>query len=370
LDFDFSEDERLFQAQARKALDAACPLTEVRRVLGGETPHSGAAWDTLKALAMPAAAIPEEYGGLGLGYYALCVAAEEVGRALAPTPLSGSIYLAAEALLRAAGEAQKQAWLPALARGEITAAFADTSLDANTVGFDGACLTGRAGPVYDASGASIAIVAAKERQGVSLVLLRLDLPGVSRRRLSTVDPTRDVCELILDGVPAERIGRSGEGAEILQSVLNTAAVLTAFEQIGGAEHALEMARDYALTRRTFGRQIGSYQAIKHKLANVYIKIELARAHAYYGAWALSTGAADLPLAAACARVSATEAFSFAAQENIQTHGGIGFTWESDCQLFYRRARFLALQLGGMLTWTERITSELVGGNSGGFSRGF
>ena len=144
----------------------------------------------------------------------------------------------------------------------------------------------------------------------------------------------------------------------LQRLLNQAAVLFAFEQVAGAEAALDMARNYALDRKAFGRTIASFQAIKHKLADMYITATLARANAYYGAWALSTDAPELPVAAATARVSATQAFNFCSAENIQTHGGMGYTWEFDCHLFYRRARGLALNLGGENQWKEKLISAL------------
>jgi alkylation response protein AidB-like acyl-CoA dehydrogenase len=140
--------------------------------------------------------------------------------------------------------------------------------------------------------------------------------------------------------------------------MDRAAVLLAFEQLGGADRCLEMAKGYALERYAFGRQIGSYQAIKHKLADVYVKNELARSNAYYGAWALNAGAAELPIAASAARVAASEAFWFAAKENTQTHGGMGFTWEVDCHLYYRRSRQLALVAGAPAVWKDRLVSQL------------
>ncbi len=359
MDFDFSAEQKMFKAQVRKALEAACPLREVRRVLEGDSAFSQPAWDAVKALGIPGAAIPEAYGGLGLSYYELCVAAEELGRALAPTPLGSSIYLGAEVLMAAGDDAQKQAWLPRLASGEAVATLADATLDGIRPRFSDATLTGACGPVPDASAAALALVLAEDSGGSSsLFLVELDQAGVGRRSLETVDPSRELGSLTFDRARAERVGAAGEGEAILDRVRCKAAILTAFEQLGGAERALEMARAYALDRKAFGRQIGSYQAIKHKLANVYIRVEVARAHAYYGAWALSTDAADLALAAAAARVSASEAFGFAAQENIQTHGGIGFTWEADCHLLYRRARLLALQLGSALEWKERLVAEL------------
>jgi alkylation response protein AidB-like acyl-CoA dehydrogenase len=175
--------------------------------------------------------------------------------------------------------------------------------------------------------------------------------------LTTLDPTRSAAKLSFAGAPAERLGDE-DGIEAMQAVFDRAAVLLAFEQVGGSDKCLEMAKAYALERHAFGRAIAGYQAIKHKLADIYVKNEIARSNAYYGAWALNTDAGELPLAAATARVAASEAFWVAAKENIQTHGGIGFTWEADPQLYYRRSRQLSLVAGAPATWRERLVSQL------------
>ena len=188
-------------------------------------------------------------------------------------------------------------------------------------------------------------MARDERGEVALLLADLTAGTVSRRTLTTVDPSRNHARIDFAGSEVEKLG-SQTGWPLVQRLLERAAILVAFEQVGGADAALEMARNYALERYAFGRPIGSFQAIKHKLADVYVAIELARSNAYYGAWALASDAAELPLAAATARVSATEAFHLASKENIQTHGGIGFTWDVDCHLYYRRSKQLALALGG------------------------
>jgi acyl-CoA dehydrogenase len=358
MNFDLSDEQKLFQEQVRKALAEICPLKEVRRILESDSAYSTRTWEMLKTLGVTSAAISTQYGGLGLSYYELCVAADEVGRALAPTPLSSSIYLAAEAILQAGTESQKLTWLPSIASCEVIASYGDTS---NSTHVSAGKINGVARIVADAWDAKIAIVLSQDDHpgdGQSLFIVELDTGKVVRRAMDTVDPTRNICELRFDAAPAERLGPAGQGESLAGRVRERAAILFAFEQIGGADRALEMARDYALERRAFGRQIGSYQAIKHKLANVYIQNQIARAHALYGAWALSTNSADLPLAAAAARLSATSAFNFAAQENIQTHGGMGYTWEADCQLFYRRARSLALQIGSMFIWKERLVGEL------------
>ena len=215
-------------------------------------------------------------------------------------------------------------------------------------------------PVVDGGIADLAVVVARgEDDAIGLYLVDLAGAGVTRETLQTVDPTRDQARLRLSGAPAERLGSGPVGWAAVQSLLDRAAVLVAFEQVGGAQACLEMATAYAKERIAFGRPIGSFQAIKHKLADVYVATELARSNAYYGAWALQAGAPELPLAAAAARVSATEAFHLASKENIQTHGGMGFTWELDCHLFYRRAKMLALALGSARHWKERLVDRWI-----------
>ena len=170
------------------------------------------------------------------------------------------------------------------------------------------------------------------------------MEGVSRREVETIDPTRGHGEIVFENAPATLVGKEGDGWDNYRRIEAGAAVLVAFEQVGGAEAAMNMAKEYALERYAFGRQIGSYQAIKHKIADMYVKLELARSNAYYGAMAFAEDAGDLELAARRAHLG-TEAYRFAAQENIQVHGGIGFTWEANTQFHYRRSKLLALSLG-------------------------
>jgi alkylation response protein AidB-like acyl-CoA dehydrogenase len=292
------------------------------------------------------------------------VIAEELGRSLAPIPFSSTVYFVAEALMLAGSEAQKAKWLPKIAAGEAIGCFAtverpgaltEAQVQARV---EGGKLSGVKLPVTDGDIADQAIVLAREAGQTGLYLVDLNAAGVTREILQTLDPTRSAAKLSFSGAGAERLGEAGEGLALTETVLNRAAVLLAFEQVGGADRALEMAKAYALERYAFGRPIGSYQAIKHKLADMYIKTELARSNAYYGAWALDTGAAELPVAAAAARVAACEAYWYAAKENIQTHGGMGFTWQLDCHLFYRRAQQLGLVAGGAKAWKERLVSQL------------
>jgi alkylation response protein AidB-like acyl-CoA dehydrogenase len=365
MDFDFSEDQKFLKNEARKFLDARCSMGVVRSVLDDPAKsYDAQLWKSVAQQGWLGAAISEEQGGLGLGGVELCAIAEELGRSLAPIPFASTVYFVAEALKLAGTEAQKARWLPKIAAGDVIGCFAtverpgvltEAGVQARV---EGGLLSGMKVPVTDGDIANLAVVLAKAAGECALYLVDLDHSTVSRETLRTLDPTRGSAKLTFSNAPAELLGEMGEGLALADAVLDRAAVLLAFEQVGGADRALEMAKDYALNRYAFGRQIGSYQAIKHKLADMYIKNELARSNAYYGAWALDAGAAELPLAAAAARVSACEAFWFAAKENIQTHGGMGFTWGVDCHLYYRRAQQLGLVAGGAKAWKERLVNQL------------
>ncbi len=368
MNFDCSDDQKMLKDQARKFLDDKCTLADVRKILESDASHDDAVWQGLCELGFAGAAVPEAYGGLGLGALELCVLAEELGRCVAPVPFSSSIYLAAEALKLFGSEEQKLTWLPKIASGEIIGTIAATegaqAPSPNSVKskFSNGKLSGTKIPVADGETASVAIVLVNTggsgEQALSLAVVDLTDASVTRSPVNTIDPTRGHAEIIFDNTPAELLGNEGEGWSAYKRVEAGAAVLVAFEQVGGAEAALNMAKEYALDRYAFGRQIGSYQAIKHKLADMYVKLELARSNCYYGAMALSSDASDLEIAAATARIAATEAYRFAAQENIQTHGGIGFTWEANPQFHYRRSKLLALSLGSASRWKDRLISEL------------
>jgi alkylation response protein AidB-like acyl-CoA dehydrogenase len=364
MNFDFSDAQKALKKQTRDFLKAACPPAVPRRILEGDEPYAADLWRGLLDIEAAGTAIPEEYGGIGFGYLELCVIAEELGRALAPVPFSSSVYLAAEALLLAGSEEQKREWLPKIATGERIGTFAlsegpgAAAEERLQTRFEGGRLHGVKCPVPDGDVAHFAVVVARTGSGSSWVLVDLTGPGVERTAVQTLDPTRSHAELRFDGAPAKPVGAQGAGWALKDRLFDRAAVLFAMEQVGGADACLAMAVDYAKGRYAFGRPIGSFQAIKHKLADMYIKNELARANCYYGAWALSTDAPQLPVAAAAARVAAIQAYHYAAKENIQTHGGIGFTWESDCHLYYRRSKLLALNLGSERAWKDRLVTGL------------
>ena len=368
MNFDFSDDQKLLKEQVRKFLADKCPTKVVRRVLDGNETHAEDVWKGLVDLGVPALGIPEEYGGMGLSPLEVCVAAEEIGRAAAPVPFDSSVVLATEALKLAGSDAQKKKWLPELASGKAigTLAIAEGAQPPKPrnirTTFGGGGLNGRKLPVTDGEAATFAIVLANTGgsgdRAVSLVLVDLGQKAVTKKRIETIDPARKHAELAFNDATAELLGGEGEGWRLLDRLYDAAAVYFAFAQVGGAEAAMWMARDYALQRNAFGRPIGSYQAIKHKLADCYVKLELARSNAYYGAMMLTEDGADLPLAAAAARIAATDAYDFAAKENIQTHGGIGFTWEADTQFHYRRSRLMALSLGGPMAWKDKLVTRL------------
>ena len=361
MNFDFSDDLKQLRDQARRFLSEQCTPAVVRRSLDGQEAYAAGLWRAVAEMGWIGAAIPEEFGGAGLGYEGLCVLAEEMGRAVAPVPFSSTAYLAAEAILTAGSDTQRREFLPRIAEGSLIGCLAlsegsgapePASIHARVVG---GRLTGAKWPVADGGIADIAVVVAcdEHRQPGLFVA---ELAGVRRRDLKTLDPTKNQARLEFDSTPVQKLGSGGWGA--VQRVLDRAAILFAFEQVGGADACLQMAREYAQERFAFGRPIGSFQAIKHKLADMYVALELARSNAYYGAWALGADATDLALAAATARVSATEAFHLASKENIQTHGGIGFTWAVDCHLFYRRSKQLGLAIGSAPFWKDRLVDLL------------
>ena len=365
VNFDYTDEQKALKDEARRFLAAVSPLSVVRAAL--DHPAEGldrGLWQRIGEQGWCGAAIPEEFGGIGMGYVELCALAEELGRALAPVPFASTVYLFAEAVLLAGSAEQKSDLLPKVAAGALIGTLAVSEgpgvlvADRIAARVTAGRLTGTKLPVADGLAADRAVVLARGEAGPELYLVDLTGEGVVRRMVSTIDPTRGAAEITFRDAPAQALGQPGRGLETLSRIEDRAAILLAFEQLGGADRALEMARDYALERYAFGRPIGSYQAIKHKLADVFIRNETARANAYYGAWALSTDAPELPLAAAAARVAGSAAYLLAARENIQTHGGIGFTWEADCHFFYRRARQLGLMLGAPREWKRRVADRL------------
>ncbi|MET3664725.1 acyl-CoA dehydrogenase family protein [Caulobacter sp. 1776] len=365
MDFDYSDDQKFLKDEARKFLAAHCDVAVVRGVLDNpDRSFDDRLWKGVAEQGWLGASIPEEHGGLGLGRVELCAIAEELGRAVAPIPFASTVYFLAEGIQAFGSEGQKAAILPRIAAGDLIGCLA-TSEGPGVVGpntltcrVEGGKLSGTKIPVTDGDVADTALVLASEGGRPGLYLIDLKQAAVKRETLKSLDPTRGVARLSFDGAVAERVGEAGAGFDLVQAIMDRAAVLLAFEQLGGADRCLEMAKEYALGRYAFGRVIAGYQAIKHKLADMYVKNEVARSNAYYGAWALNDDAPELPIAAAAARIAASEAFWFASKESIQVHGGMGFTWDVDCHLYYRRSRQLSLVAGAPKVWKERLVGEL------------
>jgi acyl-CoA dehydrogenase len=397
LNFDFSPEQHALRDAARRFLGERVTFDDLRRrhAAGAAQLFDGPLWEAMAGMGWLGAAIPEAHGGAGLGVTELCVLAEECGRCLAPVPFVLSTGVVAEAIRRFGSEDQQQRHLPRLARGEVVATLAVAEGPGKTEAaqlqarytpatnrMDGR-LDGSKLPVPAAPEAQLALVAcrvageegaADARPATTLVLVDLQQPGVRTTALAHFDPFRTQGRIDFDAAAAEPLAAVPAGVDPLDAVLDRAAVLTAFEQIGGADACLAMACAYALERRVFARPIGAFQAIKHRLADMAARIELARSNAWFAAWALEQadagtheavqgigqggGQSGVALAAATARIAASEAFDFAARENLQIHGGMGFTWEGNCHPYYTRARHLAVWLGGEPVWAQRLVRAL------------
>ena len=364
MNLDFSDDQKFLQEEARKFLEKEEALNRNRAVLETDNKFDQDLWKKIVDLGWTGIRIPEEYDGLGLGHLELCVIAEELGRFLAPVPFSSSVYLFTEAIINYGTDEIKENILPKLVSGEIVGTLAVTEdLHAPTknnvnLSYSNGKINGKKIAVPDAGVATHAVVVAKSNKGISLQLVDLSAKGVTTEHQENIDESRGHFSITFNHVETQLLGDEVNGWELYESLINQAAVLFSYEQIGGSQASLDMAINYAKERYAFGRPIGSYQAIKHKLADMYIALTLAKSNCYYAAWALSTDAADLPSASATARVSATKAYQLCSKENIQTHGGNGFTWEYDCHMFYRRSKLLSLNIGSLSNWREKLVTSL------------
>ena len=364
MNLDFSDDQKFLQEEARKFLEKEQALNRNRSVLETDNKFDEDLWKKIVELGWTGIRIPEGYGGLGLGHLELCVIAEELGRFLAPVPFSSSVYLFTEAIINYGTDEIKKDILPKLVSGEIVGTLGVTeelhapTKDNINLDYAEGKINGKKIAVPDAEIATHAVIVAKSNKGTSLQLVDLSSTGVTIKHQENIDESRGHFSISFNNVETKLLGDEVSGWELYETLINQAAVLFSYEQIGGSQASLDMAINYAKERYAFGRPIGSYQAIKHKLADMYIALTLAKSNCYYAAWALSTNAADLPSASATARVSATKAFQLCSKENIQTHGGNGFTWEYDCHMFYRRSKLLSLNIGSLSNWREKLVTSL------------
>lgn len=352
----FTEEHAALRDSVRAFLEDKSPEPEVRRLAETAEGYDPEVWKQMSAmLGLPGLIVPEELGGTGAGYAELGIVLEEMGRSLLPAPFFSTAVLGVSALLLSGdGEAQKK-YLPAIADGDLRATLAVAEGDdvwsesairtTATRSGDGWVLDGGKDFVLDGATAELILVAARTEEGLGLFAVESGAAGLSRTPLETLDLTRRQARLAFASTPATLVGETGDGARVIAEVLDRALVALAAEQVGGAQKVLEMAVDYARTRVQFGRQIGSFQAIKHRCADMLIDVERAKAATYQALWAVDHEPAEVPLAAGLAKAFCSEAYFDAASSNIQVHGGIGYTWEHPAHLYFRRAKSSQLMFG-------------------------
>jgi alkylation response protein AidB-like acyl-CoA dehydrogenase len=373
--FAFSAEQEEFRAMVRRFVEAHSPEAAVREQMAGERGWDPAVWSAMAAqLGLQGLGIPEALGGQGAGPVELSIALEEMGRALLCAPYFSTVVLAANTLLLSDDEEAQRALLPGIAAGRTTATLAFTEPNGrwDPSGIEASARRDGAGwridgsklYVLDGHTADLVLVAARTAAGVGLFQVAGDAAGLARTPLATLDPTRKQARLELDGVAATRIGADGAGAEVLSAVLDRAAVALAAEQVGGAQRCLDMAVAYARERVQFGRPIGSFQAIQHKCADMLLEVESARSAAYYAAWCAADRAEELPAVASLAKACCSDAYLHVASENIQVHGGIGFTWEHPAHLYFRRAKSSDLLFGDASHHRE-LLARRIGIGAGG-----
>ncbi len=370
--FAFSDEQQELRRGLRRFLEDRSPSRQVRRLMESDEGYDRAVWSQMaEQLGLQGLTIPEEYGGAGAGPVEQLIVLEEMGRVLLCAPYFATAVLAVNAL-RASDdvEAQREI-LPGIAAGTTIATLAvpeddgrwstDRLQTRSRRSGDGYVLDGGKSFVLDGATADLVLVVARADEGPTLFAVDGREPRLSRRLLQTIDMTRKQAALTFEGVPARLVGTAGTAARIVEQTLQLAVVALAAEQVGGAQRCLDMSVDYAKLRVQFGRPIGSFQAIKHKCADMLFEVESARSAAYYAAWAAADDSAELPLVASLAKAYCSEAYSHVAAENIQVHGGIGFTWEHDAHLYYRRAKSSEVMLGSPTHHREIAATYLIDG---------
>ena len=369
MNFAFSEEQEELRRIVRSFLEDKSPETEVRRLMETTEGYDTAVWSQMaEQLGLQGLIVPEEFGGSGYSYIELIVVLEEMGRALLCAPFFSTVALAANTLIHSGDAAAKAAHLPGIASGETIATLAFTeengrwdesgiTMEATASG-DGFTLSGTKMYVLDGHTANLILVAARTAKGVSLFAVDADAAGLTRTPLATMDQTRKQARLEFSNTPAALIGTEGEGWSVLERVLDLAAVALAAEQVGGAQQVLDMSVEYAKVRVQFGRPIGSFQAIKHKCADMLLEVESAKSAAYYAGWCAAELNDELPSVASLAKAYCSEAYFHATAENIQIHGGIGFTWEHPAHLYFKRAKSSELLFGDPVYHRELLAQRI------------
>ncbi|MGH9139471.1 MAG: acyl-CoA dehydrogenase family protein [Acidimicrobiales bacterium] len=369
MNFAFSEEQEELRRIVRQFLDTKSSEAEVRRLMDTTEGYDPAVWKQMaNELGLQSLIIPEEFGGQGFGYVELTVVLEEMGRRLLCAPYFSTVALATNTILHAGDDAAKKELLPGIASGETIATLAFTedsgkwdesgiTMQATKSG-DGYTLSGTKMFVLDGHTANLILVAAVSDPGISLFRVDADAPGLTRTPLATMDQTRKQAKLGFDNTPATLLGTEGAGWTTLERVLDLAAVALAAEQVGGAQFVLDMAVQYAKDRVQFGRPIGSFQAIKHKCADMLLEVESAKSATYYAGWCASELNDELGQVACLAKAYCSEAYFHATAENIQIHGGIGFTWEHPAHRNFKRAKSSELLFGDPTYHRELLAQRL------------
>ena len=370
MNFAFSEEQEELRKIVRDFLNAKSSESTVRELMETESGYDPAVWSQLaEQLGVQSLIIPEEFGGQGFGYVELIVVLEEMGRRLLCAPFFSTVALATNALLSSGDDAAKADYLPGIASGETIATLAFTEANGRwdeagitieaTKSGDGYTISGEKMYVLDGHTANLVLVAARTGGAVSLFAVEGGAAGLNATPLSTMDQTRKQAKVTFDNTPARLVGAEGSGWDILSRTLDLAAVALAAEQVGGAQECLEMAVQYAKDRVQFGRPIGSFQAIKHKCADMLLEVESAKSAAYYAGWCASELNDELPSVASLAKSYCSEAYFHTTAENIQIHGGIGFTWEHPAHLYFKRAKSSELFLGDP-TYHRELLAQRIG----------
>ena len=370
MDFSYSDEQMMLRDTVRSFVEAKAPVASVRKWMETESGHDTDLWREMAGLGLPAMNIPEEYGGAGFSFGELGIVLEELGRGLTPSPMFSTVVLGAGLVMAAGSDEQKAQILDGVASGEITLAVAaveeggawDPESITTTVEPHGKdlILNGTKSFVVDGHTADHLIVVAKDAGGaLRHVLVPAQTEGLTATRLETMDMTRKQARVELDRVrvasTSELAASSSESFELMRDI---AAVGLAYEQLGGAQMVMEMAVQYAKERYQFGRAIGSFQAVKHACADMLVAVESARSAAYGAGWAVDNDLDELKILAPLARSVCSDAFFDAAASNIQVHGGIGFTWENDAHLYFKRAKTSQLLLGGTAEWRRRLADSI------------
>ncbi len=365
MNFAFTEEQEQLRQFVRQFMEEKSSEAAVREMMETDTGYDPKVWSQMaEQMGLPSLIIPEEFGGQGYSFVELGVVLEEMGRALLCAPFFSGV-LASLAILESGDDAAKAEYLPGIASGETIATLAyteengkwDDSAVTATADASGK-ITGTKSFVIDGATASLLIVAAKSDAGISLYAVDASDPGVTATALSTMDQTRKQAKIELNGAQGKLIGTDGGGWDTLVKTLDLAAVALAAEQVGGAQFVLEMAVQYAKDRVQFGRPIGSFQAIKHKCADMLLEVESAKSAAYYGLWCAAERNDELPSVASLAKAYCSEAYFHAAAENIQIHGGIGFTWEHPAHLYFKRAKSSELMFGDPAYHREQLAQRI------------